>query len=143
MSKLYSFIGALILLCFSHSSFAEQYQDFANLQVHYSALPSTFLKADIANQYGIKRSKYTGLINITLLNKQAGLQAVRGKLTGTGKNLLGQTETLKFAEIQEGDAVYYIATYPFRNEEIVNFTIKINTANKTNTLKFQHKFYVD
>ena len=141
--QLYQLLFASILLSFSLPSFAEQYQDFANLQVHYIALPSTFLEADIAKHYGIKRSKYTGVINISILDKQAKFKAVAAKLTGSGKNLLGQTETLKFKEIREGDAVYYIATYPFTNEEIVNFKIKINTENKTNILKFQHKFYVD
>ncbi|MFT5560124.1 MAG: hypothetical protein ACI9RZ_002616, partial [Sphingobacteriales bacterium] len=56
---------------------------------------------------------------------------------------LGQNEALKFQEIKEGDSIYYIADYPFINEEIVNFNIVIKTSNKTNVLKFQHKFYAD
>ncbi len=143
MYKLYRLICASLLLCFSLPSFAEQSQDFANLKVHYIALPSTFLEADIAKHYGIKRSKYTGIINISVQDKQVKFKALAADLSGTGKNLIGQTQILKFKEIVEGDTIYYIATYPFSNEEIVNFNIKINTQNKTNILKFQHKFYVD
>lgn len=142
MSKLYRLMCTSLLIL-SLPCFAEQSINFAHLQVHYSALPTTFLQAQIAKQYGIKRSKYTGMINITILDKKAKLTAVAGQLSGTGKNLLGQTEILKFKEVVEGDAIYYITTYPFSNEEIVNFNIKINTKNATNTLKFQHKFYVD
>lgn len=143
MSKFYRFICASVLLCFSLPSMAEQFQEFGNLQVHYIALPSTFLTPSIAQHYGIKRSKYTGIINITVLDKAAKLKAVSAELSGSGDNLLGQSQVLEFKTITEGDAVYSIATYPFSNEEIVNFTIKINSQNKTNILKFQHKFYVD
>lgn len=143
MNKLCKFFCASIVLCCSLPSFAEQSQEFANLQVHYVALPSTFLQASIAQNYGIKRSKYTGLINISVLDKNAQKQAVSATLSGSGTNLLGQVRTLKFKKIKEKDAIYYLATYPFSNEEIVNFKIKITTKNKTNTLKFQHKFYVD
>lgn len=143
MDKLATFLGAIVLLCSSLPSVAEQSQDFANLQVHYIALPSTFLQASIAQNYAIKRSKYTGLVNISVLDKNAGKQAVSATLSGSGTNLLGQVSILKFKKISEGDAIYYLASYPFSNEEIVNFAIKITTKNQTNTLKFQHKFYVD
>ncbi|WP_415224779.1 DUF4426 domain-containing protein [Psychromonas sp.] len=143
MGKFYQILCASILLCVSLPTIAEQFQDFGNLQVHYIALPSTFITPNIAKHYGIKRSKYTGVINITVLDKTAKLKAVSAELTGSGDNLLGQSQVLEFKTIVEGDAIYYIATYPFGNEEIVNFKIKINSQNKTNILKFQHKFYVD
>ncbi|WP_019616257.1 DUF4426 domain-containing protein [Psychromonas ossibalaenae] len=134
---------AAVLLSFSASSSAEQFQEFSNLQVHYIALPSTFLPPAVAKENGIERSKYRGLINISVLDKKASLKALSADISGTGKNLLGQTEQLQFKEIKSGDSVYYIAVYPFTNEEIVNFNIKIKTADKTSTLKFQHKFYVE
>jgi len=143
MRKFYRFLCVSILLCFTLPTSAEQFQEFDNLQVHYIALPSTFLQSDIAKHYGIKRSKYTAVINVTVLDKAAKLKAVSADLTGNAANLLGQNQALEFKKITEGDAVYYIATYPFGNEEIVNFKIKINTQNKSNMLEFQHKFYVD
>jgi hypothetical protein len=143
MRTLSHLIAATMLFSFSQLTTAEQLQEFDNLQVHYIALPSTFLQPDIANQYAIKRSKYTGFINIAVIDKNNQLDAVKSQVSGSGKNLLGQTEILDFKEIIEGKAIYYIAIYPFTNEEIVNFSIKINSQNKTNILKFQHKFYVD
>ncbi|MCG6200773.1 DUF4426 domain-containing protein [Psychromonas antarctica] len=143
MRTLSRLIAATMLFSFSQLTTAEQLQEFDNLQVHYIALPSTFLQPDIANQYAIKRSKYTGIINIAVIDKNNQLNAVKSQISGSGKNLLGQTEILDFREIIEGKAIYYMAIYPFTNEEIVNFSIKINSQNKTNILKFQHKFYVD
>ncbi|PKH03627.1 DUF4426 domain-containing protein [Psychromonas sp. MB-3u-54] len=146
MLKIKQYYKALFmaaLFCFTQPSVAEQFQNFDNLEVHYIALPSTFLQPDIAKKYNIKRSQYNGLINISVLDKRNNAKAVSAELSGSGKNLLGQNEALKFQEIKEGDSIYYIADYPFLNEEIVNFNIIIKTQNKTNLLKFQHKFYTD
>jgi hypothetical protein len=122
---------------------AEQFKTFSNLEVHYIALPSTFIQPEIAKQYGIKRSKTNGLLNISIIDKRKDKAAVTATLTGTGKNLIGQTQQLTFTEIKEGEAIYYLADYPYLNEEIVNFEINIKTEKESNTLKFQHKFYVE
>jgi len=122
---------------------AEQFKQFSNLEVHYIALPSTFIQPEITTQYKIKRSNNNGLLNISVLDKKKNKQAVEAVLTGTGKNLIGQTHQLVFTEVKEGDAIYYLAEYPYTNEEIVNFDINIKTKTKSNTLKFQHKFYVE
>ncbi|MGB5445125.1 MAG: DUF4426 domain-containing protein [Psychromonas sp.] len=131
------------LFCFNQPSFGAQFQTYNNLEVHYIALSSTFLQPDIAQKYAIKRSKYNGIINISVLDKNAGNKAVAAVISGTGQNLLGQSQQLNFSEIKEGEAIYYIADYPFSNEEIVNFNITIKAQDKTNILKFQHKFYAD
>lgn len=139
------FKGLLIssLLFFCCTITAEQFKEFDHYQIHYMALTSTFIQPNIAKQYNIKRSKNNALLNISVLDKKQNKQAVTAQLSGTAKNLIGQTHQLKFTEIKEGKAIYYLAEYPFLNEEIVNFNINIKTENKSNTLKFQHKFYVD
>ncbi|MFT6926620.1 MAG: hypothetical protein ACJAZP_002239 [Psychromonas sp.] len=143
IKQCYKVLFIAALFCFTQPSVAAQFQDFDNLEVHYIALSSTFLQPDIAKKYNIKRSRYNGLINISVLDKNNQNKAVSAKLSGAGRNLLGQSSSLSFTEIKEGDSIYYIANYPFTNEEIVNFNIMIKTSNKTNILKFQHKFYTD
>ena len=132
-----------LLLLNSSMATAEQFKEFANLEVHYIAIPSTFIQPTIATQYKIKRSKNNGLLNISILDTKQNNKALTAVLTGTGKNLIGQTQQLVFTQIKEGNAIYYLAEYPYTNEEIVNFNINIKTEKKSNTLKFQHKFYVD
>ena len=143
VKQIYRFLFTIVLLSCSFSSLAEQSQSFNNLEVHYIALPSTFLQPDIAKYYGIKRSKYTGFINISVLDKDADSKAISAQMSGSGRNLIGQIENLVFKEIKEADAIYYIAVYPFTNEEIVDFTIEIEAQDTSNTLKFRHKFYVN
>ena len=132
-----------LLLVNSSMATAEQFKEFANLEVHYIAIPSTFIQPVIATQYKIKRSKNNGLLNISILDTKQNNKSLTAVLTGTGKNLIGQTQQLVFTQIKESDAIYYLAEYPYTNEEIVNFDINIKTETKSNTLKFQHKFYVD
>ena len=131
------------LLLTSFTTTAEQLKTYANLEVHYIAIPSTFIQPNIAKQYGIQRSSHNGLLNISVLDKRKDKASVAATLSGTGRNLLGQTHRLTFTEVKEGKAIYYLAEYPYTNEEIVNFNINIKTEKKSNTLKFQHKFYVD
>jgi len=54
------------------SSFAnaELKQTFGDYEVHYNAFNSTFLQPDVAANYQVQRSKYRGLVNITVLQKQ-------------------------------------------------------------------------
>lgn len=142
-TTLFSALIAIMLSSVSLPSMAEQKQQFANLEVHYIALPSMFIEPAIAAQYGLKRSKYTGLVNISVLDKSQQSQPIEADLVGIGRNLIGQTEQLQFKKIKEGKSIYYIATYAFTNEEIVNFDVQIKAQDKTNRLKFQHKFYVE
>lgn len=143
---MFKFILKCVLLSFliqSNYLHAEQKQIFDNLSVHYIAIPTKFLTPNIAHQYSIKRSKYNGLINISVIDNTQNNKAIYAIVNGTARNLIGQIHPLNFTLVNEGDAIYYLATYPFLNEEIVNFNIKIKTEKKTNILKFQHKFYIN
>ncbi len=122
---------------------AEQMKKLGNWNVHYMALGSTFLTPDIAKAYEIERSSYSGLINISVLSNKKGNVAQRVVISGEARNLLGQAVDLKFKEIVEGNAVYYIAQIDYRNEETYNFDIKLKQDGETQSFKFSQKFYVN
>lgn len=129
-------------LLLSYPGYAEQKQELGNWEVHYIALNSTFLTPQVAKQYGIVRSKFNGLINISVLDRQdKAAQSV--VLTGEAKNLLGVIKKLTFKQVTEGEAIYYLATLPFSDQEQYRISIDINDGLKQKTLKFQHKFYAD
>ncbi len=119
-----------------------QFKKLGNLEAHYSAFPSTFLQPNIAKHYGIERSSYAGVINISVLDAK-NKNALKVNIKGVARNLLGNLINLEFKEIVEGDSVYYIAAINYRNEETYRFEIDIQQNNQTQTLKFQQKFYVD
>ncbi|WP_390904105.1 DUF4426 domain-containing protein [Shewanella phaeophyticola] len=124
---------------------AEQKQQVGNFDIHYMALNSTFITPQVAKTYGIERSGYNGLVNITVLNTQLpGNPAVAVEISGVANNLIDARMTLDFKEIREGNAIYYIAEVPFRDDQEVNFTVAIKYTNQLNTtVKFKQKFYVE
>ena len=130
------------VLIFSSQVNAEQKQVLGSWDVHYIALNTTFLTPQVAKQYGIVRSKFNGLINISVLDsKDKSAQSV--VLTGEAKNLIGVIKKLTFKQVQEGKAIYYLAVLPFSDREQYRISININDGLEQKTLKFQHKFYAD
>lgn len=101
-----------------------------------------FLTPEVASSYGIVRSKFNALVNISVLDKVTG-EAQRVDVSGNAKNLLGNTRQLTFKKVEEGDAIYYLAVLPFRDQETFRFNIDVKKGTTKQTLKFQQKMYVD
>lgn len=138
-------VTATLCLCLFNHAFAEQSQKVGNYSIHYSAFNSTFLTPAIAKSYGIKRSGYSGVVNISVLDSSIkGSPAVPVEISGIANNLLDARIELKFKEIREGDAIYYIAQIPYRDDQLINFSIALKYGSKLNTqIKFKQKFYVE
>lgn len=130
------------LLLMSSLVSAEQKKQLGPWDVHYIAMPSTMIDPAIAKAYQLERTKYQGLVNISVL-KTTDQSAQQVTIEGVAKNLLGQQKELVFREVVEGKAVYYLAQLPYRNEERVTFTLQIKQAEISQQLQFTHTFYVD
>ncbi|MFS1703279.1 DUF4426 domain-containing protein [Alteromonas sp. AMM-1] len=130
----------LALLTFTVS--AEQKMQLGEWDVHYIVVNSTFFSPDTAREYGIVRSKYNALVNISVLDTATQKAQFVG-VEGSATNLLGTEKALTFKRVQEGDAIYYLAVLPFRDQETYRFNIRIQRGNDSETLKFQQKMYVD
>ncbi|MGL5224016.1 MAG: DUF4426 domain-containing protein [Aeromonas sp.] len=136
-----TWMSGLLALLMTLPLQAEQMKALGPWRVHYSAFNSSFLTPEIAKHYGLARSRYNAIINITVQDKQGKAQAVG--LEGEAKNLIGTQRTLQFQQVTEGDAIYYLATLPYRNEETYQFAIKIMAGGQQQNLTFQQTFYVD
>jgi len=138
-------IAALGFTKHSHATQGGQFEQSGRFQVHYMALSSTFLTPQIAKTYHIKRSRYNAFVNIAILDTLLdGNPAVNANVTGIAVNLTGNTRQLTFKEVIEGDAIYYIAELPFRNDE--QFTIQVSSTNRdglNSTINFRQKFYAE
>ncbi|GAA5190223.1 DUF4426 domain-containing protein [Ferrimonas gelatinilytica] len=126
---------------------AEQKMQVGKYAIHYAAFGSTFLTPTIAKTYGLTRSRFNGLVNITVLDtSQTGPEthAVPLTISGTARNLVGSIRELDFHEIREGTAIYYIAEFKHSNEEAFFFDIQLSNGSDLNTkLRFEHKYYAD
>lgn len=132
----------LLLTLISGTALAEQKKQLGNWDVHYIAMPSTLIEPAIAKSYNIERSKFNGLVNISVLNTK-DQKAQQVTISGSAKNLLGQQKELTFQQVTEGEAVYYLAQLPYRNEERFTLSIDISQGNQNQQLKFEHTFYVE
>jgi hypothetical protein len=123
---------------------AENMKKLGTMNVHYMAISSIFFTPEIAQAYGITRSRYNGLINISVLdNNQQGTPAKTVSIMGKAKNNLGQFKDLAFTEVKEGSAIYYLAQVNYQNEETLHFDIMINDGKEKQQLKFSQTFYLD
>ena len=132
------------LFLFSSNNWASQSQKIGQLEVHYSAFPSTFLAPIVAKEYQLPRSRQIGLINITVLDtKNPNKPAVTAQVQGYAKNLLGQRKSLNFKLITEGDNHYYLAQVRHRNEENITFYIEVFRGKQQGQLQFKQTFYTE
>lgn len=132
---------SFLCLALSFSVFASQMKQVGNYTVHFSAFPSTTLTPEIATKYQIKRSKFTGIVNIVVLNQQN--LPVNAMVNGTANDLL-KRYSLDFMTIKEGNSIYYLAQVPILDNETLGFSIDLKHKNHLNTqLKFKQTFFVD
>lgn len=135
-------LGAVLLLLNSAFAHAEQFKRLGNWDVHYIVLNSTFLQPNIAKQYDIQRSKYNAFVNISVLDK-ASKAAQDVVVSGEAKDLLGNIKKLTFSQVKEQNAIYYLAQFPFDDNEMYRFSVRVQHGNDTQTLKFQQRLVRD
>src|SRR5689334_7294243 len=126
----------------------ESFQDFGNYEVHFNAVRTDSLTADVARAYNIERSKNRVLLNVTVLHKEADhapRKPVEGKVDVDAYNLNGQLKPLEMRRISEGEAIYYVGEVSISGSEILVFDIKVTPANETKPLevKFKREFFTD
>ena len=137
---------ALLLLtaCLSVTAMAadvikgERKETFGDVTVHYNTFNSTFLTPDIAKAAGLTRSKNQGVINVSVLKDGKPLTA---DVSGSVKDLTSQTVPLKFKQITEQGAIYYIAQFPVDQQEVRTFDIKVQNGDKINTINFNQELF--
>jgi hypothetical protein len=122
---------------------AEQKEVMGDWNVHYIAFGSGFLTPEIAKNYGITRSKYNGVVNISVLKNNDADAAQKVYIEGRATNLIGQSKKLKFKEIIEGKAIYYIAQISYSSEETFRFDIDISQGGRQENLKFKQQFFAE
>jgi len=141
--KLLLSVSALLM---SLHSFAES-EDFGAYTVHYIAVNSTFISADIARQYDIVRGKRNAFLNISILrnNDDGSTTPVTAQVQGTKNNLLQQSSTIEFREIHEGQAIYYLGQFDFSNAEILRFKVEVQPEPSiaAHSLEWTTQLYAD
>jgi hypothetical protein len=136
-----------LLFALSGGASAENSQDFGDFVIHFNALNTAHLPPDATREYGIKRSKNRGMINIAVLHKIMGTAGtpVAAEVSATASNLAEQKRIIAFQEIREANAVYYIGDFPISHEDTLRFTVKVKPEGQAETyeVKFKQEFFTE
>ncbi|AHZ70923.1 hypothetical protein OU5_3844 [Pseudomonas mandelii JR-1] len=116
----------------------DRQEKFGDVTVHYNTFNSTFLTPDIAKAAELTRSKNQGVINVSVIKEGKPQMA---QVSGTVKDLTSQSVPLKFKQITEQGAIYYIAQFPVDQQEVRTFEIKVQNGDQINTINFNQELF--
>jgi len=126
---------------------AESFVSSGDYEMHYNAVRTDQLTADIARAYGIERSKNKVLLNVSVLNHSNGNSiATEANINVTARNLNNQVRDLPLRRIAEGNAIYYIGEADIGNgAETLVFEISAipNGSNNTINAKLTREFFAN
>jgi len=133
----------LLVCCLSNLAFSAE-KKVDGYIVHYNAFASDFLSPDIANAYGITRSRNVALLNITVLREdESGTRtSVDASIKATATNLSNKYKPIKLRRIADAGAIYHIAEFKIINQETINFSIIAHDQEKQITsIEFTQQFF--
>lgn len=138
---------ALAALIASPLAAAEQSIADGRYEIHYNAFNSSFITPEVAQQNGLVRSKYRALVNVSVLEvgSDGRQQPTTAIISGQAANLLGQAQKLAFKKIDEGNALYYIGSFRFTEDEQLKITLSVqpDPNRPAYNIEFDQRFYVD
>lgn len=126
----------------------ETFKDFQDYEVHYNAVRTDALTADVAKSYGIQRAMNRVMLNVTVLRKTGDHQPrtpVEAQVDVDAYNLNGQLKGMEVRRVSEGEAIYYIGEATISGNEILVFDIKVTPTGETTPLevKFKREFFAN
>ena len=134
----------LLLLCTPRAAAAGQSQQFGDHVVYYSALSTDMLTPEVARAYGLVRSSHQGLLNIAIRRAGDDGPAETGTVRGSAVNLSGQRVPVKFQEVRDGEAIYYLGTFPISGSDTVRFDLTVTPkGDAAHRLDFSRDYVVD
>lgn len=157
-------VGSMLILGFSSLMTACNRQPSAEIQpaqnsgesftvagdyeMHYNAVRTDQLGADIARAYGIERSKNKVLLNISVLHKGAGNTPTTpsdADIAVVARNLNGQIKDVQLRRVAETSATYYIAEVSFSGAETLVFEIKAMPSGSATPIQatFTREFFAN
>jgi hypothetical protein len=126
---------------------AENSTSVDGFTVHHNAFGADTLTPAIAEAYGFQRSKYRGLLNVSVIKEEPGTTgtSIPAQVEAKILALTGQTSPLVMREIKDTDAVYYIGEFPVYDEQEVEFLIEVTpqASGKTIKIRMDQQFFTD
>jgi hypothetical protein len=115
--------------------------------IHHNAFTADTLNPEVAKAYGLQRSKYRGILNVSVVQDQAGTTGLprHAAVDVDIVNLTGQRSRIPMRELTDQEAVYYIGEFPVYNQQTIDFEIRVKPqgGEQTHTLKMSQEFFTN
>ena len=123
LSLALTLLAALVALPFN----AAAQQPFGDFVIHHGTMLTSNLDPEVARQYNIQRSDHRGLVTVAVRkNPDEGTStAVRADVRAVAVNLSAQRRELTMQEVDEGDAIYYVADFRIDPPETVRIELHV------------------
>ena len=136
----------LILLLLPRHGQGAQTQDFGDYIVHYNAISTNQLVAEVAKSYGIERSDHRGLLNIAVQPK-SGSEAhmVGANVSAEVADLSGHRTPIQVRETSENGDIDYLGEFSLESSGAYIFTVKVTPPGHAQpyVVKFNQDYVVD
>ncbi len=126
---------------------AQQAEDFGAYQVHYSAINTSQLTPEVARAIGVQRSSSRALLNLAVMRKHDDRldEPLRARIRVEATNIAGQRRDVELTEVREQEAIYYLGSFRFHNEERLTFQVEVEPLDGpggVRRFRFQQQFFV-
>ncbi|GLR63525.1 DUF4426 domain-containing protein [Marinospirillum insulare] len=146
-------LAALFLLLVASPAFVAAAQEgmerVGEYEIYYNVLPTSFLNPQVAQGYGVVRSKGQGMVRVTVLHRLAdgSSEPVKARVSGHAGNLAGQLNGLSFHTHQVGqdNGYFNLATFRFAHDDPMRFNLRVtyNSKQPAHELSFIRRLYMD
>ena len=138
--------ASILLLFFSGFVQSEQMQLFGDYEVHYIVFNSLLVPPTDAAAYNIKRAKNRAVVNISVRKRVGNDKTVaqKSRVTGHCTDLMRHIP-LEFVEVEETDAIYYLAQLKYYPKDLRHFIIDVQVPGQPfpYTIKFTQTLYLE
>ncbi|MBL6690074.1 MAG: DUF4426 domain-containing protein [Pseudomonadales bacterium] len=99
-----------------------QYVDHNGYRIHYTTFSSMIIPADVAALHDIVRAENRIVLNVSGIRNN---EPVSLEVNGLVTNLLNQQYDLEFEEVNESEAIYYLANHLALEQDILRFSLTV------------------
>ncbi len=138
--RLSALFALVVLLVGSSIVSAQQSESFGDYEIHYSAIPTGMLNDEIAQSYGIVRSRTRGMIMVTVLRDG---EPVTARVDILARDVNDDITEIGARRVRDSDWVSYVGTFPVTASEALTFeiTVKPHAGGGPYQTAFRQTFY--
>lgn len=117
---------------------------FGDYTVHFHALSTNEVPAEVAKSVGIVRAKNRAMLNVSVI-RNSDSSSVSADVTADVVNLTGQSKNINMRKVEQESAIYYIGELSVSHRETLIFDIDVTPAGSEETFEVRTKreYYTD